>query len=235
MFLDILIPVYQEQDSILRTLKLLNNNVKSESNILICYDYDEDPSLIEIEKFKSAHLKIILIKNKGVGAATAIKTGLAYSKSEFVLIYNADDFHNAMRIDEMLKLGQQGYDVVAPSRYIKGGKSQGVRISKAFIAYLGSWICFYVLRFPLRDITYCFRMFSRRVIESFKIESEHGFTFIIEYTVKAHRKNFKMIEIPGDFRERIKGKSKFKLIQWTPYYARWVVYVLNTQLKKIFK
>ena len=232
MLLDIIIPVYQEQDNILKTLNLLNDNLRSKANILICYDYDEDPSLIEIKKFQSKHLKINLVKNKGQGAATAIKTGLFFSNSKFVLIYNADDFHNSSRIDEMLKLGQGGYDIIAPSRYMKGGKSQGVRFSKALIAYLGSWICFHILRFPLRDITYCFRMFSRKVIENFELESKHGFTFIIEYTVKAHRKNFKMIEIPGDFRERIKGKSKFKLIEWTPHYARWAIYALNTQLKK---
>ncbi len=78
-------------------------------------------------------------------------------------------------------------------------------------------------------------MFSKRVIESFDVESVEGFTIVMEYTVKAHRKNFKLIELPGKHIERIKGLSKFKLLKWLPKYMIWVFYLLNTNLKKFFK
>ena len=235
MILDILIPVFHEEENILKVLNLLNRDVKTPSNILICYDYDEDPSLKEISKFKSDHHKIKLIKNTGRGVASAIKNGLNNSSSSFLIIYNADDFHNSLLLDKMVSLGLKGYDVIAPSRFIDGGKSEGVRFSKALTAYLGSWVCYYVLQFPLRDFSYCFRMFSRRVIETFKIESSEGFTIVVEYTVKAHRKNFNLIELPGQHIERTKGKSKFKLFKWVPKYLRWVIYLMITNVNKIFK
>ena len=235
MNLDILIPVYNEQELILNTLNFIDKDVNTPSNILICYDYDEDPSLLEIKKFSSNKHKIILIKNEGSGVADAIKTGILKSTSDFLLIYNADDAHNSKTIDKMVDLGKKGNDVIAPSRYIKGGASKGVRKSKAFIAFIGSWFCYYILKSPIRDITYCFRMFSRKVIENFDIESTQGFTIVLEYTVKAHRKNFKIIEIPGAYIERTKGKSKFKLFTWLPFYFRWVIYLFITNFKKIYK
>ena len=64
MILDILIPVYNEQEIILNTLNSLDKDVNTPSNILICYDYDEDPSLNEIKKFSSSKHNIILVKNK---------------------------------------------------------------------------------------------------------------------------------------------------------------------------
>jgi dolichol-phosphate mannosyltransferase len=235
MILDILIPVYNEQENILNTLNLIDKDVNTNSNIIICYDYDEDPSLNEIKKFSSNNHKIILVKNKGSGVASAIKSGISMSESDFLIIYNADDFHNSKNIDKMVELGKKGNDVIAPSRYIKGGISKGVRKSKALIAFAGSWVCFYILRFPIRDFSYCFRMFSRKVIDNFDIDSIHGFTIIIEYTVKAHRKNYNLIEIPATYIERVKGESKFKLIKWLPFYLRWVIYLFMTNLQRIFK
>ena len=227
-------PVFHEEENILNTLNLLEKDVKTSSNIIICYDYDSDPTLNEIKKFKSSKHKIILVKNISNGVASAIKTGLKKSKSDFLIIYNADDYHNSLLIDQMVSIGLKGYDIIAPSRYIKGGKSKGVRLSKSIVAYFGSWICYYILRFPIRDITYCFRMFSKRVIESFEVESLDGFTIVMEYTVKAHRRNFNLVELPGTHIERTKGQSKFKLIKWLPKYFIWVIYLFNTNLKKIF-
>jgi len=43
--LDILIPVFNESESIVETLKNILSAVKCNYRILICYDYDEDPTL----------------------------------------------------------------------------------------------------------------------------------------------------------------------------------------------
>ena len=43
--LDILIPVFNEDETIVKTIKNIKSVVKYNYNILICYDYDEDPTL----------------------------------------------------------------------------------------------------------------------------------------------------------------------------------------------
>ena len=42
---DILIPVFNENETIIKTLKNIISSVKYNYNIFICYDYDEDPTL----------------------------------------------------------------------------------------------------------------------------------------------------------------------------------------------
>ena len=42
---DILIPVFNENETIVKTLKNIISVVKYNYNIFICYDYDEDPTL----------------------------------------------------------------------------------------------------------------------------------------------------------------------------------------------
>ena len=43
--LDILIPVFNEDKTIVKTIKNILSVVKYNYKILICYDYDEDPTL----------------------------------------------------------------------------------------------------------------------------------------------------------------------------------------------
>ena len=52
--LDILIPVFNENDVIIDTIKNILSVVKFNYRILICYDYDADPTLKVIkENFKN--------------------------------------------------------------------------------------------------------------------------------------------------------------------------------------
>ena len=85
----------------------------------------------------------------------------------------------------------------------------------------------YVSGLPTRDVTNWDKMFSRRVIESVKIESTGGFEVPMELTVKAYAMGFKIAEIPTVQRDREKGKSQFRLMKFAPNYARWYFYGLT--------
>ena len=61
--LDILIPVYNEDEIIIGTIKNILSVVKSDYRILICYDYEEDPTLKIIKKNFPNNAKILFIKN----------------------------------------------------------------------------------------------------------------------------------------------------------------------------
>ena len=56
--LDILIPVFNENETIIKTLENILINVKCRYKILICYDYDEDPTLKIIKENFPNNLKI---------------------------------------------------------------------------------------------------------------------------------------------------------------------------------
>ena len=61
--LDILIPVFNESESIVETLKNILSAVKCNYRILICYDYDEDPTLKIIKDNFSQNSQIVFVKN----------------------------------------------------------------------------------------------------------------------------------------------------------------------------
>ena len=58
--LDILIPVLNEGETIVKTIKNILSVVKCNYKIIICYDYDEDPTLeIVKENFYTSSYDII--------------------------------------------------------------------------------------------------------------------------------------------------------------------------------
>ena len=63
-----------------------------------------------------------------------------------------------------------------------------------------------------------------------EIESNKGFTLSLELTAKAHRFNYKIIEIPTTWIERGKGQSRFKLISFILPYAKWLFYIIKTSI-----
>lgn len=115
--LDIIIPVYNEGESIREVLDSFQRSVKSRFRVLLCYDHDGDNTLLAVRAYQNATFEIIPVKNRRSGAHGAVVTGFQASTAHAVLVMPADDTYNAGLIDLMVELVRQGCDIVAPSRF----------------------------------------------------------------------------------------------------------------------
>ena len=227
---DILIPVFNENETIIKTLKNILSTVKYNYNIFICYDYDEDPTLKIIKENFNNNSKIVFIKNFSKGFNSALISGFQHSKAKTVLFYMADDHINHNTINLCYEKFKEGYQVICPSRFIKGGKMVGNPILKSILTRLASFFLFYFTSFPIKDSTNSFRLFPRNLLDKIKVESNKGFTLSLELTAKAHRLKYKIVEIPVVWVEREKGKSRFKLFSFIMPYTKWLFYIINTSI-----
>ena len=218
---DIIIPVFNEKN-IIKLIGYILNNAKNFNFIYICYDSEED---ITLEYFYNSKYRkfdyIKLLKNPYEGPCEAIKFGFSKSFSDAVIVYPADDFNNAVLLDKMFELKMQGYDIVCPSRFVKGGKIQNCPIIKLTIVKVVSFILFYFSNLKIKDPTNGFRLFSRKVLNKYNIESTMGFAYSLELTIKSHLDNIKIIELPSIWIERVDKKSSFKILKWSKSYLRW--------------
>ena len=80
--LDILIPVFNEDETIVKTLKNILVNVKCNYKILICYDYDKDPTLKIIKENFPNNSKIKFVKNFSSGFNNALISGFKKSTGD---------------------------------------------------------------------------------------------------------------------------------------------------------
>ena len=151
--LDIIIPVYNEDENIIKLLKLLEKEVICDFRVLICYDSESDKTLNYLKNKNIIKNEILLIKNPNHGPNSAIIKGIKSAKAEIILVYMADDFENIQLINRMTNLIQSGNDLVIPSRFISGGKMLGAVKIKEIITKVGSNLIYYLASIPFKDCT----------------------------------------------------------------------------------
>ena len=232
MKLDIIIPVYNEDENIVRLLKALEDEIVCNFRVLICYDSESDKTLKYVKNKNIINKEILLIKNPKQGPNSAIIAGINSSKAEIILIYMADDFDNIKLINNMINLIERGNELIIPSRFITGGKMLGAKKIKKMITIVGSYLIYYFARIPFKDCTNAFKMFSANLKDKIKLDSTTGFTFAMELTTKSYLLNLKIIEIPSVWIENKNRKSNFKIFKWLPYYIYWLMY---SMIKNLFK
>ena len=225
--IDIVIPVYNEGENILNVLNAFRDQVRSGIRVLICYDRDDDNTLKVLQN-KSYPFEVVLVKNQGKFAHGAVVTGFYYNDSPAVISYMADDDYNAAAIDCMIDSFNKGSEVVVGSRFMPGGKMEGCRWYKALLVRIVAFTLHHFARLPIHDPTNAFRLFSRRLLNYIEIESSQGFTYSLELLVKCHRLGWEISEIPVQWFERQKGKSRFKVFKWARAYLSWYFYAFET-------
>jgi len=226
--LDIVIPVYNEGHNIVKVLDSLRASVKTPFRVLICYDNEDDNTLPPIRNYSHDSFEIVLVKNRSMGAHGAVLSGFEASTAQAVVVFPADDTSNAGIIDRMVEQFEQGCDIVAASRFMKGGCMEGCPWLKGVLVRGAAWTLHVLARVPTHDATNGFRLFSRRVLDSIPIESTQGFAFSLELLVKCHRLGWCVDEVPARWVERTQGSSRFRVLKWIPAYLRWYGYAFAT-------
>jgi len=230
----VVVPVYNEGVLIVSTIKNISLSLKNSFEILICYDFDEDDTIFEIKKKFSNQFvksKIRFIKNCSKGPHGAVMSGIKKSIGKFVIVIPADDSINSKKLNDLVEVAEKGFDIVCPSRYIKGGAMEGA----PFFKFLINKIVNYLMKIsglPSADATNGFRLFSRKIINNIDIKSTSGFLYSIEYLIKAHEKNYTITDYPSIWIERNKGKSRFKLGKWCFAYLKYFIYGIYIGLKR---
>lgn len=123
--LSIIIPVYNEQDTISKIIQAVkkSNSLKLKKEIIVVDDASTDNTLKKIKAIKG--IKILRHKtNQGKGAA--IKTGFLASKSDLIIIQDADLEYSPKDYPKLLSpFFEYDADVVYGSRF-RGGSARRV-------------------------------------------------------------------------------------------------------------
>jgi len=235
--LQIIVPIYNEGENILRTLEQIEVKINTPHYILFIYDFDEDNTLPVVKQYVTERKanNILLVKNRyGRGALNAIKTGFdATEDDEVVLVVMADLSDDLSIVDTMFEQISQGYDIVCGSRYMKGGHQLGGPKLKKFLSRMAGLSLHLITRISTHDISNSFKMYRKSALKDIKIESRGGFEVGMEIVVKAFLEGYRITEVPSTWRDRVAGKSRFSLAKWLPEYLRWYIYALRGRLKHL--
>ena len=221
--LDIVVPVYNEADGILKLFNEIQDEIKEEKRVLVVYDFEEDTTVPVVrENAEKYAFDIQLVLNTiGRGALNAIKMGMAAASSEMILIMMADSSDRLDVVDSMCSLMSQGFDVVCGSRYMKGGRQNGGPFLKGLFSRVAGLSLHFLTRIPTHDVTNSFKLYRKSMLEKFSLESTGGFEIGLEICVKAYVHGYRIAEVPSEWFDREDGESNFHLWKWLPHYLYW--------------
>ncbi len=220
--LSVVVPVFREGEAVDPVLRGLTEAITTTHEILVVYDYDEDPTVPVIERLHSELPTIRGLRNDlGRGVLNAMKAGIAASRGNYVLISMADGSDEPHIVDGMVELARAGADVVAASRYMKGGRQVGGPRFKRLMSRTAGLTLHWFGGIATHDPTNNFKLYSRRLLDATPIESQAGFELALELTVKATLAGHRVAEVPTTWRDRTAGESNFKLRKWLPHYLHW--------------
>lgn len=224
-------PVYNEGEIISETIKRVETAVKPPHELMIIYDMDEDTTVPVVAKLSKKYKQVRTVKNiYGRGALNALKTGLKKAKGKTVCIMMADLTDDPKVLNQMMDKFEKGCDVVAASRYMRGGHQVGGPMIKQILSRAAGISLHYLVGLPTHDATNSFKLYSKKFLNKTKIESDGGFELAIELTVKAHFNGYKVSQVPTTWTYSAK-ESRFYMRKWLPKYLKWYMWALNRKLQ----
>lgn len=225
--LSIIIPTYNEEKNISRLINSLTQNIIDwDYEIIVVDDASTDDTFNIINELTISD-NIIALHRKGIkGIFSAIRDGINLSNGNLILIMDADFSHPPEIVPELLKYVKD-YDIISASRFIRYGKVEAPFLRKYGTIILNKFIRI-ILGLKLTDFTGGFHAIKKTKFNqfNFKYNAVWG-EFDMELFYLAHKKKFKIKEIPFTYEFRREGHSKSEnLLKYA-----WVYFLRALQLR----
>lgn len=215
--ISVVLPTYNEKGNIVKLIAKIESVLKLEKikfEIVVIDDNSPDGTADVVRKLNKNYGNIrVFVREKKLGIGSAHRYGYGKVNGDIIIAMDTDLSHDPEQMIAMIRKVNEGYDIVVGSRHIKGSyyERETPETRKKFVASrLGNIITTVVSQVPIHDFTNGYRAIRSSIVRRVNTEST-GNSFLMEFIVKAHRKGFKVTEIPVTFMDRKFGKSKLKL------------------------
>lgn len=220
MNVTIVLPTYNEAENIEDFLnavyKVINEITDFNINTLIVDDNSPDGTADIVKNLQQTNDKIYLLENNTRGLGNAYKKGFKYAinnlNPEILVEMDSDFSHDPEKLKEILPPIKSGYDFVIGSRYIKGGSipKDWALIRKMNSKYGNIFARFIAGLFKIKDCTSGYRAIRVAILKQIDLDNldVNGYAFQMNILYECVHHGAKFLEIPIDFIDRAKGKSK---------------------------
>lgn len=228
--LSIIIPAYNESESISETLRSLYSElVKAQilHEIIVVNDNSKDDTLEVLTELKKEMDTLVIHTNEGPnGFGYAVRYGLERFSGDIVAVMMADLSDSPKDLINFYHKIQEGYDCVFGSRWVKGGKVYDYPFVKKLINRIANWIVRVVFGFKYNDCTNAFKMYRKETIEGVKPFLAPHFNLTLELPLKAIVRGYTYTVLPNSWTNRKYGESKLKIKEMGSRYFFIMMYCL---------
>jgi glycosyltransferase involved in cell wall biosynthesis len=214
--LSIIIPVYNERKTVMQLLQqVARQPVSLRKELIIVDDCSTDGTR---EFLQQTDLQGVLGNNgtntvklarhdKNQGKGAGVRTGLAQATGEIVLVQDADLEYDPGDYPELLRpILEDHADAVFGNRF-HGGSHRVPRYYRFLLNRLFSIICNLLTGIAIHDVTACYKVFRRELLENMHLHSDR-FSVETEMTVKAAKLGARIYEVPIVYHGRTYAEGK---------------------------
>lgn len=207
MKLSIIIPCYNENNTIRTLIQAVKASPVNDREIIIVDDGSKDGTRDTLQQLKDAEVKIIFHEqNQGKGAA--LRTGFAAATGDICIVQDADLEYDPQEFPIVIQPILDGKaDVVFGSRFQSGRPHRVVyfwhRVGNGFLTLMSNFFT----DLNLSDMETCYKAFRREVIQSIDI-CENRFGFEPEVTAKISKMNLRIYEVGISYYGRTYDEGK---------------------------
>jgi len=222
MFLSLIIPVYNEEKRISKTIIAIDAYLRKAGykyEIIVVNENSTDKTSEVVHELMKEIPHLSIFDNpENHGKGYAVREGMTEGKGEYLVFTDADLSTPIQELEKMIPLFKQGYDVVIGSRDVKGAILDPPQpllrrvLGDLFKLYrkivLGMW--------EIEDTQCGFKGFTKKATEDvFPLCKVNGFAFDPEILILAKKKGYKIKEMPitwkNDLESKIRTSSLFEM------------------------
>lgn len=231
MKLSVVIPAYNEEESIAHTLRSLHQTLAKygiDHEICVTNDNSKDGTLKVLDELSMEIPQLVYYTNLGPnGFGYAVRYGLERFTGDCVAVFMADMSDDPEDLVKFYnKMVEGDYDCVFGSRWEPGGKVIDYPRVKKLVNRVANFIVKLLMGIRYNDTTNAFKLYKRETIEGVKPFLAPHFNLTIELPLKAMVRGYNYAVVPNSWTNRKYGESKLKIKEMGSRYFFILMYCL---------
>lgn len=230
MKLSVVIPAYNEEESIGETLRTLYATLvreQIEHEIVVTNDNSKDGTLARLTALAQEIPTLTTYTNPGPnGFGYAVRYGLERYQGDCVAVMMADLSDDPADLVRFYHKLLEGYDCVFGSRWVKGGRVVDYPAHKKTLNRVANTIVRLAFRLRYNDCTNAFKLYRRSTMDGLKPFLSPHFNLTLELPLKAIVRGYTYAVLPNSWTNRKYGESKLKIKEMGSRYFFILVYCL---------
>lgn len=212
MTVSIIIPIYNEEETILEILRRIESVQLGLKREIIIVDDGSTDGTVDVLRQLDKGRYVVILKTRNEGKGAAIKTGLTRAKGDFVIFQDADLEYDPRDYTALLEpLLRNQADVVIGSRVLSGSMHLLGRNRAHWTSYIGCYVIAVAINllYGRRGSDYygCYKAFRREVLASVSVQADR-FAYDSELLCKLFKRHVRVAEVPISYYPRSYREGK---------------------------
>ena len=209
MKLSILVPVFNEEKTILSVLKRIHETKISDTDyeIIVINDGSTDNTKTLLENNNDLYTSLIN-NTRNSGKGFSVKQGLKKASGEYIIFQDADLEYDPIEFEKFINVCKKfNADVVLGSRFNYSDYTRSHNILNKIGNHILTFVFNLFYNTTFTDIYSCYLCFKRELLEPSQLKTD-GFDQHAEILSKAVKKGDRFYEVPISYNGRSHAEGK---------------------------